>query len=478
MKEITKRTLTEHSEALLKKEYSSCELVGAYLSEIDRTDKEIGAFLHVDAENALKNAKKADQRRAAGAALGALDGIPIALKDNICTSDMPTTCASRMLEGYTPPYDAFVAEKLKSSGLIIIGKNNMDEFAMGSTGEFSAFKTVRNPKNTKHSAGGSSGGSAAAVSAHQIPASLGSDTGGSVRLPASFCGAVALKPTYGRVSRYGLVAFASSLDQIGPITATVRDNASLFDIIQGKDPKDLTSFDCKSTEEGSAFSVKGARIALPRELFGASIADEVKAAVMSAAKHLEGMGAELVEISLPSLKHALPAYYIISCAEASSNLSRFDSVRYGKRAENASTREEMYKLSRSEYLGDEVKRRILLGSYLLSEGYRDKYYKKALAVRELIKKELTEAFSDFDAILSPTAPTTAPLIGKKRENITDVYAEDLCCVPANIAGIPAITLPCGEDSAALPIGVQLMGAHCSEGKLYRIAEALEEVLTR
>lgn len=477
MKEITKRTLADHSEALFKKEYTSFELVSAYLAEIERTDLKIGAFLHVDAEKALTFAKESDKRRTAGKSLGAFDGIPIALKDNICTADMPTTCASRMLESYTPPYDAFVTEKLKNAGLIIIGKTNMDEFAMGSTGEHSAFKTARNPNNIKHSAGGSSGGSAAAVSADQVPAALGSDTGGSVRLPASFCGVVALKPTYGRISRYGLVAFASSLDQIGPITRTIRDNSSLFDIIKGKDSHDQTSFDYNDTDDGSLFSLKGAHIALPRELFDACSSSEIKSALFKMARHLEELGAEVSEVSFPSLKYALPTYYIISCAEASSNLARFDSVRYGNRSESAKTREELYKLSRSEYLGDEVKRRILLGSYLLSEGYREKYYKKALATRELIKQELSNAFSHFDAILSPTAPTTAPLIGQKHSNITEVYAEDICCVPANIAGIPALTLPCGKDSSGLPIGAQIMGAHNSEAKLYRIAAALEEVMS-
>ena len=475
MKDITKRTLSEHSEALLTKEYTSSELVSAYLSEIEQKEREIGAFLHVDAEAALLSAKEADERRARGESFSAFDGIPIALKDNICTSDMPTTCASRMLEGYTPPYDAFVTEKLRAAGFVIIGKTNMDEFAMGSTGEHSAFKIARNPNNIGHSAGGSSGGSAAAVSACEVPCTLGSDTGGSVRLPASFCGVVALKPTYGRVSRYGLVAFASSLDQIGPITHTVRDNASLFAVIQGKDAQDSTSFDYEDTKEDREFSLSGARIALPRELFEISISSEVRSATLQAAKRLEEMGAEITEIGVPALKHALPAYYIISCAEASSNLSRFDSVRYGKRAETAKNQEELYKLSRSEYLGDEVKRRILLGSYLLSAGYRDKHYKKALAVRELIKKELSEVFSDFDAILSPTSPTTAPPLGQKSENVTDVYASDICCVPANIAGIPALTLPFGRDASGLPIGVQLMGAKNSEAKLYRIAEALEEV---
>lgn len=478
MKEITKRTLAEHSEALFKKEYSSFELVGAYLSEIERTDREIGAFLHVDAEKALYLAKEADQRRAMGKTLGAFDGIPIALKDNICTSDMPTTCASRMLEGYTPPYDAFVTQKLKSSGFVILGKNNMDEFAMGSTGEHSAIKITRNPNNIKHSAGGSSSGSAAAVAACQVPAALGSDTGGSVRLPASFCGAVALKPTYGRISRYGLVAYASSFDQIGPITRTVRDNSSLFAAIQGKDLQDETSFDHNDASDKAPLSLKGARIALPSELFDTNIENDVKSAILKVAQHLEDMGAEVVEISIPSLKHALPAYYIISCAEASSNLARFDSVRYGKRSTDAKTHDEIYKLSRSEHLGDEVKRRILLGSYLLSEGYREKYYKQALSVRDLIKRELHETFSQFDVILSPTSPTTAPLIGQKRENVTDVYAQDLCCVPANIAGIPALTLPCGKDRRGLPIGAQLMGDTNSEAKLYSISEALEGVIER
>ena len=476
MKEIIKRSMTEHSEALLKKEYSSTELTLAYLSQIEQKDSEIGAFLHVDAERSLTLAKEADARRAAGAPLSAFDGIPIALKDNICTSDMPTTCASRMLETYTPPYDATVVKKLAASGLITLGKTNMDEFAMGSTGENSAFKTVRNPINIKHCAGGSSSGSAAAVSAFEAPAALGSDTGGSLRLPAAFCGCVSLKPTYGRVSRYGLIAFASSLDQIGPIARTVRDTSSLFEIIQGNDPKDSTSFDFSSEKSKAHFSMNGVRIALPRELFECGISEDVKSALLSCAKRLEELGAEVSEVSIPSLRYALPTYYIIACAEASSNLARFDSVRYGKRSQSAKSTEELYRLSRSEYLGDEVKRRILLGSYLLSEGYRDKYYKKALAVRELIAKEFSDVFLRYDAILSPTAPTTAPLLAEKRKSVTDVYAEDICCVGANIAGIPALSLPCGKDATGLPIGAQLMGAKNSESLLFAIAESLREVL--
>ena len=476
MKEIIKRTMAEHSKALLEKEYTSFELLDAYLSQIERVDSSIGAFLHVNAEMAREMAKESDKRRAAGDSLGALDGVPIAIKDNICTRDMPTTCASRMLEGYVPPYNAFVIEKLLSVGMIPIGKTNMDEFAMGSTGENSAFKITRNPSNIKHCAGGSSCGSAAALGAFEAPAALASDTGGSVRLPAAFCGAVALKPTYGRVSRYGLVAFASSLDQIGPMTRTVRDNASLFDVIKGKDMRDQTSFEYNDTDINPNLSVKGLRVALPRELFDTNISAEVRSSVLGVAKRLEELGAELSEISLPSLKYALPAYYIISCAEVSSNLARFDSVRYGKRAPYAKTQDELYKLSRSQYLGDEAKRRILLGSYLLSEGYRDKYYKKALAVRELIKKELREAFEHFDVLLSPTAPTTAPLIGETRPSVTDVYAQDLCCVGANIAGIPALTLPCPSAPNALPIGVQLMGAPNAESLLYNIAEAIEEAM--
>ena len=473
MNEIIKRSLQEHKEALLKKEYSSAELVGAYVDRIECVDSEIGAFLRVDPEKAVALAKDSDKRRKAGEALSEFDGIPIALKDNICTSDMPTTCASEMLTDYVPPYDAFVTKKLKDSGFIIIGKTNLDEFGMGSTGENSAFKTTKNPNNIKHTAGGSSCGSAAALRALEVPAALGSDTGGSIRLPSSFCGCVGMKPTYGRVSRYGLVAFASSLEQIGPMTRTVRDNSSLFDVISGRDAKDQTSFDYISPNHNKEFSLKGIKIALPKELLEENISSEVSSAVLKAAKVLRELGAEVFEISLPSLKYALPTYYIISCAEASSNLARFDSVRCGKRASNAISTEDIYKLSRSEYLGDEVKRRILLGSYLLSEGYREKYYKKALSVRELIKSDFENAFSKCHAMLSPTAPTSAPLLCEKSDNVTDIYHKDICCVPANIAGIPAISLPFERDSEGLPIGIQLIGAANSEDTLYNIATLLE-----
>ena len=473
MEKILKRSMLEHAAALSKKEYSATELTRAYLDSIEARDGEIGAFLCLNTERALALAEEADKRRALGKALGQFDGIPIAIKDNICTLDMPTTCASKMLEDYTPPYNAFAVEKLLAAGFIPLGKTNLDEFGMGSTGENSAFKITKNPHNTIFSAGGSSSGSAAAIAALEAPCALGSDTGGSSRLPSAFCGTVAMKPTYGRVSRYGLVAFASSLEQIAPITRTVGDNSSLLEVICGKDMQDSTTHASPKSDRRPLESLRGLRIAIPTELWGDEISEEAKKAVQSAADKLRELGAEVFEISLSSLKHALYAYYIISSAEASSNLARFDSVRYGHRSATATSQEEIYKLSRSEFLGAEVKRRIMLGSFLLSRGYCEEFYKKALAVKSAVKRDFADAFEKCDAILSPTAPTTAKKLGEERASVTEIYAEDLCCVPANIAGIPALSLPFGKDENSLPIGIQLMGTANSEALLYDIAAHLE-----
>ena len=476
MSELIKKGIAAHLDSLAKKEYSAEELVSAYLAEIAARDGALGALITVDAEGAMRSAKCSDARRAKGESFGALDGIPIIIKDNICTKGLRTTCASRILEDYIPPYDATVCEKLRREGAIILGKANMDEFAMGSTGENSAFRLIRNPIDDTRVAGGSSGGSAAAVGALYAPCALGSDTGGSVRQPAAFCGIVGMKPTYGAVSRYGLVAFASSLEQIGPMTANVKDNAILLDVIAGKDPMDATSVErrCKSFAEDIGKDIKGLRIGLPKELFGGGIAEDVKRAVLRAADIYADMGAELVEISLPSVTHSLAAYYIISSAEASSNLARFDGVRFGYRSGGCEDIDELYRKSRSYGFGAEVKRRVMLGAFALSEGHRDEYYNRALKIRTLVSREIDSAFERCDLMLSPTAPTTARRIGEVREKTTDIYSDDVCCVSANIAGVPALSVPCGKGEDGMPVGMQLVGRAFSEPLLYRVAAAFEK----
>ena len=470
-----KRTLLEHADSLAQKEYSARELTEAYLTQIDRIDGQIGAYLTVTAERALAMAAASDARRAAGASLGLLDGIPFAVKDNICTRATRTTCASRMLADYLPPYDATVIERLCESGAVMLGKTNMDEFAMGSTGEHSAFGLTRNPADTQCMSGGSSSGSAAAVASAQAVFSLGSDTGGSVRLPAAFCGVVGMKPTYGRISRYGLIAHASSLDQIGVLSTNVRDNAAVLAHIVGHDARDATS----AQREDRAFlppdgcSLKGVRIGLIQQLMGEKISGEVRSAVWSAAERFRQLGAVVSEISLPSLENAAAAYYVIACAEASSNLARFDGVRYGHRTESASTLAELYCRSRSEGFGEEVKRRILLGTFVLSEGYAEEYYRRAMRTREAIRQELDSAWSDVDLLLSPSAPTVAYRIGETAK-LTERYESDLCCVAANLAGLPAISIPCGKGRSGLPIGMQLMGRAFDEASLYRAACAYED----
>ena len=473
MSELTHLTLAEMRKKLDAREISSFELTAAFLDEIKSRDSDIGAFLTVTKTEAEEAAKSYDT---APANTGMLSGIPMAIKDNICTKGVKTTCASHMLEDFVPCYDATVMEKLKAQKAVMLGKVNMDEFAMGSTTENSAFHVTKNPVDTTCVPGGSSGGSAAAVAAGFAPFALGSDTGGSIRQPAAFCGVVGMKPTYGAVSRFGLVAFASSLDQIGPLTKNVYDNALVFSAIAGHDEKDATSIADGYTgpmadiEKG----VRGLKVALPVEFFAEGIDSEVKNAIFTAAKRFEALGASISEVKMPALVDALPAYYVISSAEASSNLARFDGVRYGKRAEVYSDIDELYKNTRNEGFGDEVKRRIMLGTFALSSGYYDAYYKKALQARSLIIAEYEKVFEKYDFILSPVAPTPAYKLGSKTGNPIEMYLGDIYTVPVNIAGVPALSLPCGKSESGLPIGMQLIGKALSEPLLYRAGFAFEK----
>lgn len=475
MSELTERTIFEHAEALRKKEYSSVQLTQAYLEQIDKKDKTIGAYITVTADRAIESAKAFDEGRCSDSEISPLAGIPCGIKDNMCTKGIKTTCASKMLGGYIPPYSAHVVEKLEKSGAVILGKLNMDEFAMGSTTENSAFKVCRNPLDTDRVPGGSSGGSAAAVAAREAVYTFGSDTGGSIRQPASFCGVVGMKPTYGSVSRYGLVAFASSLDQIGPITSTVLDNALVLNAIVGHDKRDATSVKRVYNDFTADIKngVKGMKIGVPEEFFGEGISDDVRKAVLAAADTYRALGAELVSVSMPSIDYALSAYYVISSAEASSNLARFDGVRYGYRCDDYSNIDELYRKSRSEGFGSEVKKRIMLGTFALSSGYYDAYYKKALQVRSLVRKDFDEAFGKCDFIISPVAPTVAYKIGEKTGDSLQMYMGDAYSVPVNIAGIPALTLPCGIGEGGMPVGMQLIGPAFSEGLLYRAGFAFE-----
>lgn len=474
MKELTSRSVYEHARSLKKKEYSAVELTKAFLEAVSQREAEIHAYISTNAEYALEQAKAADKRIANGEGT-ALTGIPAGIKDNMCTKGIATTCASKMLADYVPPYDAHVIQRLQEAGYVLLGKLNMDEFAMGSTTENSAMGITRNPRDTSRVPGGSSGGSAAAVAAGEAVYTLGSDTGGSIRQPAAFCGVVGMKPTYGRVSRYGLVAFASSLDQIGPLTRDVRDNAMVLAAIAGHDRRDATSVD-RPVEDylaGLEDGVAGIRIGLPEEFFGDGISADVKEAVLAAADTLAGMGAQLVQVKMPSLDYALSAYYVISSAEASSNLARFDGVRYGYRAADFADMDELYQKSRSEGFGAEVKRRIMLGTFALSSGYYDAYYKKALQVRSLVRTDFDSAFAKCDCILSPVAPTVAYKIGEKTSDPLEMYLGDAYSVPVNIAGVPALSMPCGTGEGGMPVGMQLIGPAFSEAMLYRIGFAFE-----
>ncbi len=478
MQNITSMTLTALCAALKKGEVSSVEATEAYLDRMGQVEEKVGAYLTVCREEALKQAEKADRLRASGEKVHPLCGVPVAVKDNICVKGVKTTCASRMLADFVPPYDACVWENLRDKGCVLLGKTNLDEFAMGSTTENSAFHPTRNPHDLSRVPGGSSGGSAACVAAGEAAFALGSDTGGSIRQPAAFCGVVGMKPTYGLVSRYGLVAFASSLDQIGPMTRCVEDNALAMEAVSSYDKRDSTSIPRESVTMTRQMKdgVKGLKIGLPREMFAEGLSAQVRGAVMNAADVLGQLGAQVREVSLPSLEHALPAYYVLSSAEASSNLARFDGVRYGHRAAEYADLEELYVKSRSESFGPEVKRRILLGTYTLSAGYFDAYYKKALQVRTLVIRDFQQALSGCDCLLGPVAPTTAYPLGEKSRNPLEMYLGDIHTVPANVAGIPALSMPCGSDADGLPIGLQLMGKTLSEPLLYRVGYTLEKAL--
>ena len=473
---MTELTVKQLAQALDRKEVSAREAAEAYLRAIEEKDAAVGAYLTVTRELALKQADLVDEKRARGEKLPALAGVPCGIKDNICTKGTTTTCASKMLDNFVPPYDAAVMEKLQGQEVVMLGKLNMDEFALGSSTENSYYKVTHNPRNLGCVPGGSSGGSAAAVAAGEAAFALGSDTGGSIRQPAAFCGVVGMKPTYGLVSRYGLVAFASSLDQIGPLTKDVYDNAMVLETICGHDGRDSTSLpDSKldllgNIEDG----VKGMRFALPKEYFSEALNPEIAAAIRAAAHRLETLGAQVDEVSIRELEYALPAYYVISSAEASSNLARFDGVKYGFRAQSVKEIHDLYKETRTQGFGPEVKRRIMLGSFVLSAGYYDAYYKKALQVRTLLKNAFDQVFAGYDAILAPVAPTTAYRIGEKTRDPLEMYLGDVYTVPVNIAGLPALSLPCGTDSQGLPIGMQLIGKAYSEPTLYRAGFAFEQ----
>jgi len=471
---IFNETLTSLHEGLANKSFSSVELTQAAFKRIAETDGKVEAFLALNEEEALKQAQAADEK---GYAEGnVLNGIPMGIKDNIVTDGLTTTAASRILEDFVPIYDATVVSKLKAAGAVTVGKMNMDEFAMGGSTENSYYKKTKNAWDLTKVPGGSSGGSAAAVASGEVIASLGSDTGGSIRQPAAFNGIVGMKPTYGRVSRYGLIAFSSSLDQIGPMTRNVTDNALLLEAISGHDAKDSTSMNLEVPKFSANLNgkVAGMKIALPKEYFQEGVSAEIQDAVRKAAAQFEEMGAIVEEVSMPTLAYGIPAYYIIASSEASSNLQRFDGVRYGYRADNVNTLEELYIKSRTEGFGMEVKRRIMLGSFSLSAGFYDAYFKKAGQVRTLIKRDFANIFAGYDLILGPTTTTTAFGIGEKNDDPLAMYMDDLLTVTINLAGVPAISVPGGFSADGMPIGIQLIGNYFEEAKIYQAAFALEQ----
>ena len=474
--EITDLTVHELMEKLKNKELTATEITKAYVDRIKEKEPEVEAFVTTLTDEALTKAEEIDKRIEAGEIKGDLAGIPIGIKDNICTKGIKTTCSSKMLENFVSPYDATVTEKINNENMINLGKLNMDEFAMGGSTETSFFKKTKNPWNLSCVPGGSSGGSAAAVASQMVPWALGSDTGGSIRQPSSFCGTVGLKPTYGLVSRYGLVAFASSLDQIGPITKDVMDSAILLNLIAGHDERDTTSVNLEKKDYVKALKndIKGLKIAVPKEFFGEGINEEVKAGLEKAIEKYKELGAKVEEISLDIAKYSLATYYIIACAEASSNLGRFDGIRYTYRTPEFNDLKEIYKKSRSEGFGAEVKRRIILGTYVLSSGYYDAYYKKAQQVRTLVTNEFDKAFEKYDVILTPTSPTVAFGIGEKSNNPLEMYLADICTVSVNIAGLPGISIPCGVDSNGMPIGMQLIGNKFCEETILNAAYTYEQ----
>jgi aspartyl-tRNA(Asn)/glutamyl-tRNA(Gln) amidotransferase subunit A len=468
-------TIHELHERLNSKEVSAQEITDALLRRIRDVDPQIKAYLTVAKQEALEQAQEADKRIATGN-IAVLTGIPLAIKDNMCTQGMTTTCASKILENFIPPYDATVVQRIKEQGGAILGKTNLDEFAMGSSTENSRFMVTRNPWNLDAIPGGSSGGSAAAVAADACIAALGSDTGGSIRQPAACCGVVGMKPTYGRISRYGLVAFGSSLDQIGPITKDVEDCAIMLNVIAGHDPLDSTSLDLPIPDFCKALSadIKGWVVGVPKEFFVEGIDPEVEEQVEAAIKTLENLGATVKEITLPHTAYAVATYYIICTAEASSNLARYDGVKYGFRASGSKELMTMYQETRAQGFGPEVKRRIMLGTYVLSSGYYDAYYRKAAQVRTLIKADFEEAFQRCDVICTPTAPTPAFRIGEKVQDPLQMYLSDIFTISVNLAGVPAISIPCGFSRQGLPIGLQIIGRSCDEERIIRAAYAFEQ----
>ena len=476
--DITELTVHEIQEKLKNKELTVTDITKAYVDRINEKEKDVEAFVTTLTDEALEQAKDIQAKINAGEISGDFAGIPIGIKDNMCTKGVRTTCSSKMLENFIAPYDATVVEKLNKENMIDLGKLNMDEFAMGGSTEYSYFKKTRNPWDLNKVPGGSSGGSAAAVAANLVPWALGSDTGGSIRQPASFCGVVGLKPTYGLVSRYGLVAFASSLDQIGPITKDVRDSAMLLNIIAGHDEKDSTSAEVEKKDYTKCLNndVKGLKIGVPREFFAEGINEEVKERLEKIIEEYKNMGAEIEEFSLDIAQYSLATYYIIACAEASSNLGRFDGIRYGYRTPEFSNLKDIYRKSRSEGFGEEVKRRIILGTYVLSSGYYDAYYKKAQQVRTLVMNEFNKAFEKYDVILTPTAPTAAFDIGSKSNNPLEMYLADICTVSVNIAGLPGISIPVGVNREGMPVGMQLIGNRFQEEKILHAAYAMEQKL--
>lgn len=469
-------TAVELGKKIKAKEVTVVQAVQESLDAIAQKEEKVHSFVTVDREGALKKAEEVQKKIDAGELTGPLAGVPVAIKDNMCTEGLLTTCSSKILGNFIPTFTAEAVKKLEQAGAVIIGKTNMDEFAMGSTTETSAFGVTKNPWNTEHVPGGSSGGSCAAVAAEECSYALGSDTGGSIRQPSSFCGVTGIKPTYGTVSRYGLIAYGSSLDQIGPVAKDVTDCATILETISAHDPKDSTSVERQDTDFTSALvdDVKGMKIGIPKDYFGAGLDPEVKEAVLQAAKELEKKGAIVEEFDLSLVEYAIPAYYVIACAEASSNLARFDGVKYGYRTSEYDGLHQMYKKSRSEGFGAEVKRRIMLGSFVLSSGYYDAYYLKALRTKALIKKAFDEAFAKYDLILGPAAPTTAPALGESLSDPLKMYLGDIYTISVNLAGLPGISIPCGKDSKGLPIGLQLIGDCFQEKKLIRAAYAYEQ----
>ena len=473
--DLLDKTAVELLDELNKGEITSLDIAHALISQVDKVDGKVHAFLHRDDESLIMQAKEADNRRSQGKSLGLLDGLPVALKDVISVKDQPLTAASKILEDYISPYDSTVTRKLKEAGALIWGRLNLDEFAMGSSTENSAFGPTRNPWNLECVPGGSSGGSSAAVAAREVPLSLGSDTGGSIRQPASLCGVVGMKPTYGMVSRYGLAAFASSLDQIGPFSKTVQDSALLLEVISGHDPLDSTSLLSKVPSYSNEIkkTCKPATLGLPKEFFAEGMDEEVRIAIEKTIDFYKDQGYKIVDISLPTTELAVPVYYVIATAEASSNLARYDGIRYTKRSNKATNAVDLYSKSRGEGFGEEVKRRCILGAYGLSSGYYDAFYLKAQKTRTLIREDFNRAFDQVDAILTPTSPTAAFKFGEKSEDPISMYLSDIYTISTNLAGLPAISVPCGFTKSNLPIGMQLIGKAFDETNLLKIAHAYD-----